>query len=324
MRAEMRAVADGRSPDASAAVIPAARPLGMTAEASALTHAATVQFAVPAVAPAASLMEAPKPTLVGTASTVPGPNKTRNLVVVGAIVGVLGFGATVLLLARHRPVAAVAGPSATAAMVAPSTSMAPLTDMAPLAPLDPLRAAATGPATAGVRASGPGKAVAAVGAGAKGGGSGSAAAIAAAAAPPTPVPAPTAAPPPVAVAAAPPPAAEAADPSFDPEGGYVEVGLINGQGVRDGAVRGALHGAGLSACYKNALRAKGARATGVATLNLSFDEKGAARSVILTDAAFLPGLTRCVQGATGGLHVAASQVDPGGGTAEVFLAFKVR
>src|SRR5580658_4754498 len=91
MRAEMRAVADGRSQDASAAVIPAARPLATTAEASALTHAATVQFAVPAVAPAGSVIEAPKPTLVGTASTVPGPNKTRNLVVVGAIVGVLGF-----------------------------------------------------------------------------------------------------------------------------------------------------------------------------------------------------------------------------------------
>jgi hypothetical protein len=152
----------------------------------------------------------------------------------------------------------------------------------------------------------------------------SAAAIAAAAAAPTPTAAPIAAPPPVAIATSPPPAAEAPDPSFDPERGYVEVGLINGQGVRDGAVRGALHGAGLAACYKNALRAKGARATGVATLNVSFDEKGAARSVILTDAAFLPGLTRCVQGATGGLHVAASQVDPGGGTAEVFLAFKVR
>jgi hypothetical protein len=126
------------------------------------------------------------------------------------------------------------------------------------------------------------------------------------------------------VVASGPPPAEAADPSFDPDHGYVEVGLINGQGVRDGAVRGALHGAGLSACYKNALRAKGARATGVATLNLSFDESGAARSAIVTDGGFLPGLTRCIQGATAGLRVASSQVDSGGGTAEVFLAFKVR
>jgi hypothetical protein len=102
----------------------------------------------------------------------------------------------------------------------------------------------------------------------------------------------------------------------------VEVGIIDAQGVRDSAVRGALHGVALSGCYRASLKASGARATGVATLNLSFDENGAERSAILVGADFLPGLARCVQGASSGLSVPRTQVDPGGGTAAVTLAFK--
>ena len=61
---------------------------------------------------------------------------------------------------------------------------------------------------------------------------------------------------------------------------------------------------------------------GTATLDLSIDDSGATRSAIVSGAEFLPGLTRCVQGAASSASVARSQVDSGGGTAEVTLAFR--
>jgi hypothetical protein len=79
---------------------------------------------------------------------------------------------------------------------------------------------------------------------------------------------------------------------------------------------------GLAGCYRSALKTRGSRATGVATLNLSIDENGATRSAIVTGAGFLPGLPRCIQGAASGVGVPKSQVDSGGGTAEITLAFK--
>jgi hypothetical protein len=118
------------------------------------------------------------------------------------------------------------------------------------------------------------------------------------------------------------PAAETQDPSFDPATGYVEVGLINAQGVREGAIRAALRGVPLAACYRNALRSHGARATGVAQLSVSIDENGLTRSAIASGADFLPGLTRCVQRVAAGLSVPKARVDPGGATADVTLAFK--
>jgi hypothetical protein len=75
-------------------------------------------------------------------------------------------------------------------------------------------------------------------------------------------------------------------------------------------------------CYRTALRVHGSRVTGVAQLSLSIDESGATRSAIATGADFLPGLARCLQGAASRLSVPESRVDPGGGTAEVTLAFK--
>jgi serine/threonine-protein kinase len=307
MRADLRAVLDGRAPDAPESA-PAVQ---VVTEASASTNAATVRFAAPAIA------EVPKATLIGTASTAPGGHKPRRRIAVGAIAGAVGFVGALLLLLLNRPhPAASVASTAEGPSEAPSTNVAPLVDVAPLAPLDALRASAS---PGGMRMPGSSKAVATAS-----GGKGVVVKTPAPSATPAASTTPAPAPPPVAVVAPTPPPAETADPSFDPDHGYVEVGLINGQGVRDSAVRGALHGTGISACYKSALRAKGARATGVATLSLSFDEGGAARSAIVTGGDFLPGLTRCVQGSTAGLHVPSSQVDSGGGTAEVFLAFKVR
>jgi hypothetical protein len=98
--------------------------------------------------------------------------------------------------------------------------------------------------------------------------------------------------------------------------------MINTQGVTERSVRAAIHGAGLSHCYKSALREHGSRATGIATLNLSFDDAGLARSAIVTGGEFLPGLARCIQTAATGLHVPKDDVDTGGATAEVVLGFK--
>ena len=121
----------------------------------------------------------------------------------------------------------------------------------------------------------------------------------------------------------PAPAAPAADPGFDPDKGYVEVGLINAQGVSTSTVRGALHGVALGQCYRTALKARGTRASGVAMLDLSIDENGGIRSAIVTGADFLPGVVRCIQGGMSGVHIAKSQVDSNGAAAEVTLAFKV-
>jgi hypothetical protein len=97
---------------------------------------------------------------------------------------------------------------------------------------------------------------------------------------------------------------------------------VNATGVRESAVRAGLRGVGLAGCYRTALKARGARATGVATLSLSIDENGLTRSAIVSGANFLPGLARCVQGAATGMSVPKSQVDSTGGTAEATLAFK--
>jgi hypothetical protein len=112
------------------------------------------------------------------------------------------------------------------------------------------------------------------------------------------------------------------DPGFDPAQAYVEVGMINAEGVKEHAVRGALHNLAFAPCYRSALRTKGSRAPGVATLNLSFDETGLARSAVVTGADFLPGLARCVQEAASGMRIPSTQVDSGGGVAEVTLGFR--
>ena len=148
-----------------------------------------------------------------------------------------------------------------------------------------------------------------------------------AAAPPAPPAAPASAP--AAAAPAPDGPAPSAAPAageegagdFDAEKAYVEIGIINAQGTNEKAVRAAIHGLQFSACYKMALRAKGARSTGVATLSLSFDEGGTARSAVMTGGDFLPGLARCVQDTATGVQV-KGHVDPGGGGAGITLAFR--
>jgi serine/threonine-protein kinase len=295
---------------------------------------------VPAVAPTAFMNTTgtargtdeatTKPTLLGTASTVPGLPKRRAVVVAGAALttGAV-IAATALMMARPHVRGGKISLHVAAAAPAPPVSVAAL-DVAP-PPLDIVRSEAPVPGTAGPRAIARGKAALGTGPGARpaaltSAGVPTSVAPQSSLPPVSAAPAPTLAPMPVAAAIAPPvavPTADMVDPSFDPDRAYVEVGLVNAQGAREGAVRAAVRGVGLVRCYRGALRAGGTRATGGATLNLSFDETGVARSAIVTGADFLPGLARCIQTASAGVHIPKAQVDTGGGSAEVFLAFKI-
>jgi serine/threonine protein kinase len=139
-----------------------------------------------------------------------------------------------------------------------------------------------------------------------------AAASPAATPPPAPAPAPeTAAAPPVAETAA-----------YDPSQATVDVGSVTPSNVNGDAVRAAMRGLPLTTCYRNALRARGRRAFGSATLNLSISETGKVLGAILTGADWLPEMTRCVQGGASGMQLRAGAVSSGGGTAEVWLSFR--
>jgi hypothetical protein len=252
----------------------------------------------------------------------------------GVFVFALGAGALAVSLLVHGRGKAVAAPS-DPVVVPPLASMVPIPDpdlaaSAALAPADEggLARAPSASASAHGASHEPshGKAVPASAQG-KSAPSPSAEALASASASPsTAAPVASAAPSTDSPAAsvAPPKAADApaVDPSFDAEKAYVEIGMINADGVKEHAVRAALHNAALSQCYKSALRVRGSRATGVATLNLSFDEGGAVRSAILTGADFLPALARCVQDAASAVRIGKVHVEPGGGVAEVTLGFR--
>jgi serine/threonine-protein kinase len=320
MRAELRAVVDGGVLMQSSPGLPNVTLRASDSE-TATAHAATIQLGPPPVT--ARMEEAlAKPTLAGTALSVPSRGGRITTVAVAAtLTGAVAAGALFFFLGRAHhtsPTKVIADPSA-----APSASAAmlePLDEDPDIPPLDTAGAAGTGSHAIAHPGHAPGNAPHA-------GPSGTALALvptvvgapaspeapAIASSPPAPVPG----------AAAPAaPAATDTEPPFDPSRAYVEVGLVNAQGVRGPAVRAALHGVALAGCYRRALTARGARATGVATLSLSIDENGTTRSAIVVGADFLPGLARCIQGASSGASVPKSQVDSGGGTADVTLAFK--
>ncbi len=328
MRSDLRAALDGTSgrvtpalassPDLSRYAQPSVRVLPASAD---VGNAATVEMA-PARSGSLSEPVLSKPTLNGTSAAIPrvaGRRKAGLLAVLALASIALGF-AAVEIVGTRRP-AAVASAGAASPIVPAETTLEPeqLGDDVP--PLD------TANGKAGSRT------VPLTGASARSAHAASAhpasssAPPAASTAAVSPVASVAALPAPSAVpaVAAPnpePASAAAADPDFDPEKAFVEIGLINAQGVRERAVRGALHGIGFAVCYRRALHAKGARVVGTATLDLSLDDSGTTRSAIVSGADFLPGLTRCIQGAASGASVARSQVDSGGGTAEITLAFR--
>jgi serine/threonine-protein kinase len=320
LRAELRAVLEGRGPLPSGADLSSAPTLAVPPS---LGHAETVQMPGP-VAPTVD-QPSGKPTLQGTTSSIPRvPNRRRAVLVTAAAACLGGLVVTAMFLLSLR---AKPKPAPVVALQAP----------APLTSIEALPAPALIPeveeAIPEVEGADPARRGPAGGHAAPHAGRGSPASSGGATKPASAAPAssgssvaPSSAAPAAQQPASSQPGADgpspSPDPSFDPASGYVEVGIINAQGVRESAVRGALHGVPLSACYRAALRTRGARATGVAQLSLSIDEEGVTRSAIATGGDFLPGLTRCVQTAAARVTVPKSKVDPGGGTADVTLAFK--
>ncbi len=338
MRAELRLVVDRPG-----ITRPSLRLPPPSAGAPALGNAATVAMPMP---PEVLALPASggKPTLEGTTASVAGSTgRRRGLLLIGVVVTALAMGGAGMALMFRRPahasrvsVGSVMPPTAATLVPLPTgesprESPPPLDESAvvegptahpslhPHAPVSGNPAVHVKPAVPVAS----GSALVAP----------SATSLASASGPtPTgstppaaPDPAPTPDPALATSSAAPastPDQAPAADPGFDAEKAYVEIGMINAEGVKERAVRGALHVLGLGQCYKSALRTRGARSTGVATLNLSFDENGLARSAILTGADFLPGLVRCVQEAASGVRIGKAQVESGGGVAEVTLGFR--
>jgi serine/threonine-protein kinase len=332
MRADLRLVAE--SPGATQAITPLSPPVGALPS---LVNAATVAMPIP-VAHIAAPAAGAKPTFPGTTASVAGaPSRRRGVLLIGVAVGTLAVGGagTAFMVRRparapHASVSPPVAPSAATLVPMPAGSVPALdettvTDGA--IAHAPRVSGASGAATHAKTPISPASAKASASASTSPSAMLSSSPIPSAPSaspqgPATPLPPPAApdAPPPPATAPTEP--APATDPGFDPERAYVEVGMINAEGVKERAVRGALHALGLAQCYKTALRARGVRSTGVATLNLSFDDSGQARSAILTGADFLPGLARCVQEMASGLRVGRAQVEGAGGVAEVTLGFR--
>jgi serine/threonine protein kinase len=84
-------------------------------------------------------------------------------------------------------------------------------------------------------------------------------------------------------------------------------------------IRAALSRSPLVRCYREALHAAGAAATGTAVLHLKIDIAGYVTSTELEGAQFLPGVKPCVEKATRGVRV--KDVDTGDATADVTLTF---
>jgi serine/threonine-protein kinase len=84
-------------------------------------------------------------------------------------------------------------------------------------------------------------------------------------------------------------------------------------------IRAALSRSPLVRCYREALHAAGAAATGTAVLHLKIDIAGYVTSTELEGAQFLPGVKPCVEKSTRGVRV--KDVDTGDATADVTLTF---
>jgi serine/threonine protein kinase len=324
MRTDLRSIAQERPVTAA----PPAATVAQRPMAGAATAVPTISMEPPAQLSRSADDAYPKSTLLGTTSTVPKSDSRRALLVAsGALASGLVIAGAVLMVARVRTHSAAVPVHASTPEPAPPTSVFALeaTPLAELTPADPSQAAAGShptpsarPAFAslqgGVKALVETNARNAPGATAQPAARPTTSATALAGLAPGPA---------IETLRPPPPPAQPPDPTFDPERGYVEVGLINAQGARESAVRAALRGIGLVRCYRTSLRARGSSATGTATLDLSFDENGVARSAIVTGADFLPALARCLQEVSAGARIPRAAVGSGGGTAEVILAFKM-
>jgi serine/threonine protein kinase len=142
-------------------------------------------------------------------------------------------------------------------------------------------------------------------------------------APPPAPPAVVAAPPPMDVVApkprAPLPAAARAVP-LDIDRANVTVAAVTTTSAIPGShIRAAVSRMPIVRCYRDALRASAAAASGKAMLHLRIDMDGYVTGAVLDGAAFLPSLKTCVEKVA--RTVRLRDVDTGEGTADVALTF---
>ncbi len=90
-------------------------------------------------------------------------------------------------------------------------------------------------------------------------------------------------------------------------------------GLSGSNVKASLNLAGITRCYKDALKAKGSPVGGTATLSLAIDDSGHVTSASLGGAGFLPAMKGCVEGIAKSAKVKG--VDTGDATATVSLTF---
>jgi serine/threonine-protein kinase len=140
---------------------------------------------------------------------------------------------------------------------------------------------------------------------------------------PLPLPLPPAPDPPPAPAPAPvPPAPAPPDVPYAMGRAWMELGMITPERVRERDLKVALRQLDLGVCYRQALQANKSHATGIALVTMSFDERGATKSAVVTDIDFLPQMARCLQQRALAVALPTGAVEPQGGTATAQLVFK--
>jgi len=97
------------------------------------------------------------------------------------------------------------------------------------------------------------------------------------------------------------------------------LGVTTTSGIAGSQVRGVVGRIPILGCYRDALRNRGAVATGTATLHLAIDVAGYVTASTLDGADFLPAMKGCVERAARAARV--KDVDTGDATVDVSLKF---
>jgi hypothetical protein len=96
-------------------------------------------------------------------------------------------------------------------------------------------------------------------------------------------------------------------------------GVNTSSGIPGSNIRAAMNRLPLARCYRDALHAAGAPASGTATLHLKMDVSGYVTAADLADAGFLPGVRGCIEQAARSMRI--KDVDTGEASAVVTLSF---
>jgi len=258
----------------------------------------------------------PKQTSDGTEVTLPihaGQRHLGAILAVGLVALVIGAGAVVLFAkpttARSTAVPAIAAAGASASQAATVTGVPPVAEAASGADAPPAIVASGGVASKHLASPTPKLGVPVVSGAATGAPNAPKVSAAASAVAGTSTSAPTSAP------AA--PSAVVADPSYNPAGAYVVLGMLQRERVREDVVQGKMSAVlpKLSGCYRSALMMAGAPVPGSAEIHMSIDDKGNVTTFV--NAPKHPQFARCAQGEFAGMKIPVTAIDPGSSGATV-------